>query len=227
MTARLNRFLAPPTAAGSTSRRRPHVLRRGRVSRRDREHGADGRDARPGGVGCDPALPGQGRFCEERPGHGRRSSCAWTCANVYGPEHPGHLPSELVERAVEQALILDAACVVVNILSFRASRKLLHQCIRNVTALRAACGPVGMPPMVEPLVFKPGERGYGLGRRSEEDHAARPPSRRARRRHHQGRPDRRPRRLPARARGVVARGRCSFAAAVARPKRDPSSARAR
>ena len=29
-------------------------------------------------------------------------------------------------------------------------------------ALRAACDPVGMPLMVEPLVFKPGAGGYGV-----------------------------------------------------------------
>jgi DhnA family fructose-bisphosphate aldolase class Ia len=34
--------------------------------------------------------------------------------------------------------------------------------VRNVTALRAACDPVGMPLMVEPLVFKPGAGGYSV-----------------------------------------------------------------
>ncbi len=82
-------------------------------------------------------------------------------ANVYGPEHPGRHFSELVDRAVDQALRLDAACVVVNLLELPGEPELLRGCIRNVTALRAACDPVGMPLMVEPLVFKPAERGYG------------------------------------------------------------------
>ena len=74
---------------------------------------------------------------------------------------PRRLFSELVEGAVERALLLDAACVVVNLLLLPDQPELMHQCIRNVSALRAACDPVGMPLMVEPLVFKPGERGYG------------------------------------------------------------------
>ena len=35
-------------------------------------------------------------------------------------------------------------------------------CIRNVAALRAACDPVGMPLMVEPLVMQPAGEGYGV-----------------------------------------------------------------
>ena len=35
-------------------------------------------------------------------------------------------------------------------------------CIRNVAALRAACDPVGMPLMVEPLVMQPGGDGYAV-----------------------------------------------------------------
>jgi fructose-bisphosphate aldolase, class I len=105
--------------------------------------------------------PGHASLLQNRPGPKPALVLRTDVANVYGPEHPGHLFSELVERAVEQALVLDAACVVVNILQLPGEPELLHQCIRNVSALKAACGPVGMPLMVEPLVFKPGERGYG------------------------------------------------------------------
>jgi class I fructose-bisphosphate aldolase len=105
--------------------------------------------------------PGQAPLLQNRPGPKPALVLRTDVANVYGPTHPGHLFSELVERAVEQALVLDAACVVVNILQLPGEPELLHQCIRNVSALKAACGPVGMPLMVEPLVFKPGERGYG------------------------------------------------------------------
>ena len=82
-------------------------------------------------------------------------------ANVYGPVQPSHLFSEVVAGAVERALRLDAACVVVNLLALPDEPELLRQCVRNVATLRAACDPVAMPLMVEPLVFKPGERGYG------------------------------------------------------------------
>jgi DhnA family fructose-bisphosphate aldolase class Ia len=67
--------------------------------------------------------------------------------------------SQLVEDAVGIALRLDAACVVVNLLQLPDQPDLHHQCVRNVSALRAACDPVGMPLMVEPLVMKDG---YGV-----------------------------------------------------------------
>ena len=83
-------------------------------------------------------------------------------ANVYGRELPRHIFSELVPGAVERALRLDAACVVVNLLELPDQPELLAMCIRNVAALRAACDPVGMPLMVEPLVMRPGGEGYGV-----------------------------------------------------------------
>jgi DhnA family fructose-bisphosphate aldolase class Ia len=84
-------------------------------------------------------------------------------ANVYGAQLPRHLFSELVAGAVEQALRLDAACVVCNLLQLPDQPELFHECVRNVSALRAACDPVGMPLMVEPLVMRPSERGpYGV-----------------------------------------------------------------
>jgi len=85
-------------------------------------------------------------------------------ANVYGREGVGreYLFSELVENVVEKALVLDAACVVVNVLLLPRQPELHHACLRNVSALRAACDPVGMPLMVEPLAMKPGESGYGV-----------------------------------------------------------------
>jgi DhnA family fructose-bisphosphate aldolase class Ia len=83
-------------------------------------------------------------------------------ANVYGPELPRVPFSELVERALETALRLDAACVVVNLLRLPDQPELHRQCVRNVSELRAACDPVGMPLMVEPLVMKPGGAGYAV-----------------------------------------------------------------
>lgn len=83
-------------------------------------------------------------------------------ANVYGPSPPRTLWSELVEDAVGRALRLDAACVVVNLLSLPGEPELYRQCVRNVSTLRAACDPVGLPVMVEPLAMKPGDSGYGV-----------------------------------------------------------------
>jgi fructose-bisphosphate aldolase, class I len=83
-------------------------------------------------------------------------------ANVYGPRPPDVLWSQLVDDAVGAALRLDAACVVVNLLSLPGEPELYRDCVRNVTELRAACEPVGMPVMIEPLAMKPGESGYGV-----------------------------------------------------------------
>jgi fructose-bisphosphate aldolase, class I len=106
--------------------------------------------------------PGQAPLLQRIPGPRKPALVLRTdVANVYGPRPPRHLFSELVDAAVEQALRLDAACVVVNLLLLPDEPELLHQCVRNVATLRAACDPVGMPLMVEPLVFKAGEGGYG------------------------------------------------------------------
>ena len=85
-------------------------------------------------------------------------------ANVYGREGAAreYLFSQLVDGVAEQAVRLDAACVVVNLLLLPRRPELHHQCVRNVSALRAACGDYGMPLMVEPLAMKAGDGGYGV-----------------------------------------------------------------
>lgn len=106
--------------------------------------------------------PGQAPLLQRVPGPRKPALVLRTdVADVYGRAMPGRHFSELVKGAVERALLLDAACVVVNLLLLPDEPELMHQCVRNVSALRVACDPVGMPLMVEPLVFRPGERGYG------------------------------------------------------------------
>ena len=105
--------------------------------------------------------PGQAPLLQSRPGPKPALVMRTDVANVYGPAHPGRLFSELVENAVGQALLLDAACVVINLLQIPGEPDLHRMCVRNVSALKTACEAAGMPLMVEPLVFKPGERGYG------------------------------------------------------------------
>ena len=105
--------------------------------------------------------PGQAPLLQRRPGPKPALVLRTDVANVYGPERPRRFFSELVAGAVELGLRLDAACLVVNLLELPGEPELLQACIRNVGALKAACEPVGMPLMVEPLVFKAGERGYG------------------------------------------------------------------
>ena len=83
-------------------------------------------------------------------------------ANLYGGSPPARLFSRVVEAAVERAVVLDAACVVVNLFLLPGQPELHEQCLRNVSTLRAVCEPVGMPLMVEPLAMRPGEGGYGV-----------------------------------------------------------------
>jgi len=108
---------------------------------------------------------GQAPLLQRIPGRAKPALVLRTdVANVYGREGVGreYLWSELVENAVEQAVALDAACVVANLLLLPDQPELVHACIRNVSRLRASCDPVGMPLMVEPLAMKPGETGYGV-----------------------------------------------------------------
>jgi DhnA family fructose-bisphosphate aldolase class Ia len=107
--------------------------------------------------------PGQAPLLQRIPGPRKPALVLRTdVANIYGRSLPERLYSEVVENAVGRALVLDAACVVVNVFLLPGQPELLRQCIGNVASLRAACDPVGMPLMVEPLVMKPGESGYGV-----------------------------------------------------------------
>lgn len=106
--------------------------------------------------------PGQAPLLQGLPGPKPALVLRSDVANVYGPTLPRQLFSELVERAAERAVVLDAACICVNLLALPGEPELLRQCIQNVAHLRAACDDVGMPLMVEPLVMRPGESGYGV-----------------------------------------------------------------
>ena len=64
-------------------------------------------------------------------------------------------------HAADQALRLDAACVVVNLMLLSNQPEFYHQCVANVCALKEPCERFGMPLMVEPLVMQPNERGGG------------------------------------------------------------------
>jgi fructose-bisphosphate aldolase, class I len=108
--------------------------------------------------------PGSAPLLQERPGPKPALVLRTDVANVYGPTvgaEAGYF-SELVPEAVEQALRLDAACVVANLLWIDGREDLHRDCVRNVAALKARCEPAGMPLMVEPLAMKPGSAGYGV-----------------------------------------------------------------
>lgn len=82
-------------------------------------------------------------------------------ANVYGSTVPLHVFSQLLESAVRQAVQLDAASVVVNLLLLPGQPKLHRDCVDNVLRLKADCQEYGMPLMVEPLVMRPNEQAGG------------------------------------------------------------------
>src|SRR6202035_2722160 len=98
---------------------------------------------------------GQAALLQRIPGKAKPALVLRTdVANVYGKELPRYLFSRLIENAVEQALALDAACVVVNLLLLPDQPELHAQCIENICRLKPQCIRFGMPLMVEPLVMQ-------------------------------------------------------------------------
>lgn len=105
---------------------------------------------------------GQAKLLQDIPGKQKPSLVLRTdVANVYGRELPRHLFSQLIDRPVEQAVVLDAACVVVNLFLLPNEPELYHQCIQNVCLLKPECEKYGMPLMVEPLVMQSNEQAGG------------------------------------------------------------------
>lgn len=82
-------------------------------------------------------------------------------ANVYGRELPRFVFSKMIGEPIEQALRLDAACVVVNLFQIPGQPELTSQCVDNILSLKPACERFGMPLMIEPLVFRPNEEAGG------------------------------------------------------------------
>jgi class I fructose-bisphosphate aldolase len=75
-------------------------------------------------------------------------------ANCYGSPLPSVLFSELIADPVEQAVRLDASCVVVNLLLLPNQPELHRQCIAAICKLKPQCERFGMPLMIEPLVMQ-------------------------------------------------------------------------
>lgn len=100
-------------------------------------------------------APGQAALLQNRPGRDKPALVYRVdVANVYGPSPPPELFCELVADPVEQALSVDAACVVVFLLLVPGHPDLHRQCVRNLSAIRPACERYGMPIMVEPIAMR-------------------------------------------------------------------------
>ena len=100
-------------------------------------------------------APGNARHLQSRLGSDK-PALVLRCdiANVYGKQLPRVLYSQLIEDAVEQALRLDAACIVANLFLIPDQPEIHHQCVTNITRLKADCERYFMPLMVEPLVMR-------------------------------------------------------------------------
>jgi DhnA family fructose-bisphosphate aldolase class Ia len=104
--------------------------------------------------------PGTARLLQAIPGKDKPALVLRTdIANVYGTPLPRVLFSEVIDRAVEQGVVLDAACVVVNLLLLPDQPEVYRACVRNVNSLKRECEIMGMPLMVEPLVMQDNAKG--------------------------------------------------------------------
>jgi len=98
---------------------------------------------------------GQAPLLQAIPGKQKPSLALRTdIANVYGKELPDYLYSRMIADPVEQALRLDAACVVVNLFELPDRPDVHEQCVENICELKPVCERYGMPLMVEPLVMQ-------------------------------------------------------------------------
>src|SRR5882757_1479246 len=105
---------------------------------------------------------GQAHYLQSIPGRQKPSLVLRTdVANVYGSQLPRALFSRMIEQPVEQALRLDATCVVVNLFRIPEQPEVTDQCIQNILKIKPECDRIGMPLMIEPLVFQPNQKAGG------------------------------------------------------------------
>ncbi len=105
---------------------------------------------------------GQAHYLQSIPGKAKPALVLrMDVANVYGQNLPDYLFSRMLENPVEQALALDAACVVVNLFRIPNQPVVADHCIQNILKIKPVCDRFSMPLMVEPLVFQPNEKAGG------------------------------------------------------------------
>ncbi len=105
---------------------------------------------------------GQAELLQSLPGRHKPSLVLRTdVANVYGSELPRTLFSRMIGNAVEQAVRLDATCVVVNLFRIPGQPEVTDQCIENILRIKPDCERFAMPLMIEPLVFRPNAQAGG------------------------------------------------------------------
>jgi fructose-bisphosphate aldolase, class I len=107
-------------------------------------------------------TPGMARLLQAMPVRPKPALVLRTdVANCYGVNLPARLFAQVIEDAVEQAVRLDAACVVVNLLQVPGHAELTESCIHAINQIKPQCDRYAMPLMIEPLVFQPNEKAGG------------------------------------------------------------------
>ena len=105
---------------------------------------------------------GQAHYLQSLPGREKPALVLRTdVANVYGSQLPRALFSRMIEQPVDQAVRLDAACVVVNLFRIPEQPEVTDQCIQNILKLKPECDRAALPLMIEPLVFQPNQKAGG------------------------------------------------------------------
>lgn len=105
---------------------------------------------------------GQAELLQSIPGKARPALVLRTdVANVHGSEMPRTLFSRMIANAAEQAVRLDAACVVVNLFRIPGQPGITDQCIENILRLRPDCERFALPLMIEALVLRPNAQAGG------------------------------------------------------------------
>jgi fructose-bisphosphate aldolase, class I len=105
---------------------------------------------------------GQAHYLQSLPGKDKPALVLRTdVANVYGSQLPRALFSRMIEAPVEQALRLDATCVVVNLFRIPGEPEVTDQCILNILRIKPECDRYAIPLMIEPLVFQPNAKAGG------------------------------------------------------------------
>ncbi len=117
------------------------------------------------GTGADAILlaPGQARWLQEIGGPQKPAlTLRIDPTNLYGIPTPETVFCRLIDAAVEQALRLDAASIVVNLLWAEDQPELYRECLGNLVRLKPECDRFAMPLMVEPLAMQRNPTGgYG------------------------------------------------------------------
>ena len=105
---------------------------------------------------------GQAHYLQSLPGKDKPALVLRTdVANVYGTVLPRSLFSRMIADPVEQALRLDATCVVVNLFRIPDQPEVADQCIDNILKIKPQCDRYAVPLMIEPLVFQPNQKAGG------------------------------------------------------------------